>query len=337
MMINFYKEADLFLKKVFKRLLPYQSELSHLSIDHICYRTCSITEYEAQKIRFGELGELLIESMIGGRPIATFRLHQPLLFDGYHIDLVEVPAPKSSKPTPSGLEHLEFVIAHNFDWVKKIFGAESISDKGSSKTLNPEIEVTFEDFAIKFHHMSLQEVIAIEKSVAINKALKNHHILERLAPYHPLISGTIPLRIDINGSDLDILCQAQDLERFELDCRQYFSKIEGFKISRSLHQGLDTLTICFLDGELKVELFCQNRIVFHQNANLHFLSEARLLKVLGPLFKEKVIELKRQGRKTEPAFGELLNLSHPYEDLIALLSLSERELRERFISYSSNS
>jgi hypothetical protein len=33
-----------------------------------------------------------------------------------------------------------------------------------------------------------------------------------LAPYNPVLAGTIPLGVDIPGSDLDIICHADDLD-----------------------------------------------------------------------------------------------------------------------------
>jgi len=57
-----------------------------------------------------EHGELLIESMIGGRPIATYRLTEPLTFRDFKIRCVEVPCPKPGRPYQSGWEHVEFAI-----------------------------------------------------------------------------------------------------------------------------------------------------------------------------------------------------------------------------------
>jgi hypothetical protein len=46
------------------------------------------------------------------------------------------------------------------------------------------------------------------------------------------------------------------------------------------------------------------------------LAEYRILKEKGADFKHKIIELKKQGIKTEPAFGLLMDLKNPYEDLL---------------------
>ena len=47
-------------------------------VDHLCYRAATLPEYLALKETLARHGVLLVEGMIGGRPIATYRLHQPV-------------------------------------------------------------------------------------------------------------------------------------------------------------------------------------------------------------------------------------------------------------------
>ncbi|MFN9959326.1 MAG: VOC family protein, partial [bacterium] len=65
--------------------------------------------YRYWRANLHTLGELLAESPIGGRPIATFRLHEPLTYGARTIPLVELPAPKPGSPYTEGWEHLEMV------------------------------------------------------------------------------------------------------------------------------------------------------------------------------------------------------------------------------------
>lgn len=48
------------------------------------------------------------------------------------------------------------------------------------------------------------------------------------------------------------------------------------------------------------------------------IAEYKILQAKGEEFKQKIIELKKQGIKTEPAFGMLLGLENPYEELLKL-------------------
>ncbi|WP_413531822.1 DUF4269 domain-containing protein [Empedobacter brevis] len=55
------------------------------------------------------------------------------------------------------------------------------------------------------------------------------------------------------------------------------------------------------------------------------LIEAKILEKLGKDFKNKIIELKRKGYKTEPAFSKLLEVQgDPY------LALLEYEIKSSF-------
>ncbi|MCD1118127.1 DUF4269 domain-containing protein [Chryseobacterium turcicum] len=46
------------------------------------------------------------------------------------------------------------------------------------------------------------------------------------------------------------------------------------------------------------------------------IAEYKILQEKGDKFKQKIIDLKNNGIKTEPAFGLLLGLENPYEDLL---------------------
>ena len=104
-----YTHAPPFIQKV-KSLLAAQYPLlpfAALSIDHICYRVESMKDYTRLKTALSAFSTLLIESIVGGRQISTFKLHTPIL-DG--IDVLELPSPKAGSIYVSGFEHVEFVI-----------------------------------------------------------------------------------------------------------------------------------------------------------------------------------------------------------------------------------
>lgn len=159
---------DQFLKKLFSILSEKNIQLENWKIDHLCYRTSDLDNYEKIKAEFSKLGEFLIESEVNGRDIATYKLNSPVLFEGYRIPLVEVPAPKKGKNTTEGWEHIEVVIDISFDELMKRYPKIDFDTKALSKELNPELVIKFGDCAIKFHHQSLEEVIEIEKSLLNN-------------------------------------------------------------------------------------------------------------------------------------------------------------------------
>jgi predicted metalloenzyme YecM len=115
-------------------------------IDHLCYRVTTEELYTTRKDEFEQFGILLVESMVNGRLIATYKLHKPIVFKTWRIPLVELPAPKAGKPFATGFEHIEVVC------------------DASTK----EHEVEMDGCAIKFHHRTLEDIIAEELATQVN-------------------------------------------------------------------------------------------------------------------------------------------------------------------------
>lgn len=150
--------------------------------------------------------------------------------------------------------------------------------------------------------------------------LTKYHIFEKLKAYSPILAGTVPIEIDIEGSDLDLIFEL-DL-RFEEDFLDdlMFSRFiphnVEMKVEYPIINGEKCITLNFMLDEFPIEIFGQNKPTTEQNAYLHMIAEYKILQEKGEEFKRKIIELKKQGIKTEPAFGLLLGLENPYEDLL---------------------
>lgn len=328
--MNLKNDSKDFLDSLFHKLNVLGVSLQHFEIDHLCYRTSSNQNYEDIKSKFSSLGELLIESEVGGRPIATYKLNGPIKYKDYVIDLVEVPAPKPGRQTQEGLEHIEVIIDESFENFILKYPEIDFNKKALSKDFNPELEIELDNCAVKFHHKSLEHIINIEKNHKITNFLGETKTLEIFKKFNPCISGTIPLGIETETSDLDILFSSNDSQKFLSLCNEHFSHLTGYNCYESEYQGLNAIIVNFTYNDLDIELFMQDKDSFQQQANLHFLIEGRLLKLLGSEFKEKIQLLKQRGIKTEPAFGQVLNLNQPYQDLIQLHYKSDRELIDMF-------
>lgn len=158
-----------FLQKLFAAIPP---ALHHLAVDHICYRVDTPKAYALLRDHLLAAGhELLAESLIGGRSIATFRLLTPVRFAGQSIRLLELPAPKAGSPYPAGYEHAEMVTDRplpEFEgWLLKQthYTAKDLDRSGRRKSLNADLRVRLADgLSIKFHEQSLDEVIRIERA-----------------------------------------------------------------------------------------------------------------------------------------------------------------------------
>lgn len=154
-------------------------------------------------------------------------------------------------------------------------------------------------------------------------------VCERLSAYGPVLAGTIPIAIDIAASDLDVLCEARNLEAFAADVEAAYGTHEGFARSRlGDKQGAPAVKASFTHGGFKVELFGQARTVTEQHGYRHMIVQARLLDLDDGRFRRAVITLKQSGLKTEPAFARLLGLDgDPYNALLRLEPMTEDGLR----------
>lgn len=165
--VEFERRAQIFLQALFSDLQTNGIELPPAwEIDHLCYRVDSPKRYLELKSEFADFADLLTESEVKGRPIATFRLQTAIHFRGWQIPLVELPAPKPSKPTPEGFEHIEVVCDLPFSELEKKFGHLHLDRSGLEKPINPELEIVLGERNLKFHHQSLAEVIRLEQQQA---------------------------------------------------------------------------------------------------------------------------------------------------------------------------
>ncbi len=151
------------------------------------------------------------------------------------------------------------------------------------------------------------------------KALNELGVFEKLKNFNPLLTGTIPIEIDLPESDLDIICECSNHEKFSELLRSLFGENNGFNIKTHQRFGLKSTVCQFWFNDFEIEIFGQNRATEKQNAYRHMLIEHRILQEKGTEFKAEIIALKAKGLKTEPAFAKLLKLEgNPYEELLKM-------------------
>jgi hypothetical protein len=154
---------------------------------------------------------------------------------------------------------------------------------------------------------------------AAYRTLSEHHIWERLEAFTPILAGTIPIDINIDNSDLDILCTYDDHRGYIENLIAQFSHYPGFRLYENNFQDIPAVIAGFMLEHFPVEIFAQPIPVKEQWAYRHMLIEHDLLHKHGEEFRQKVIALKQQGYKTEPAFAQLLGLtSDPYKALLEI-------------------
>lgn len=151
------------LDKVFTALQKDGIGVATYELDHICYRVAEMDRYVELKEQIAGLGQLLGENTIGGRPIASFRLNEPIRYREREIYVLELPAPKVGSDYPEGFEHVEFVIDRDLEAFVAQYPALAFKTKGIHKGVNADVQLVYPGFGVKFHRQSLEDVIRSEK------------------------------------------------------------------------------------------------------------------------------------------------------------------------------
>jgi predicted metalloenzyme YecM len=161
-------EWETFLATILRKTANAGFDLADfVQMDHICYRTVSAQNYNDKKTQLGAIGRLLGEAMVNGRPISTFRLTQPLIYEDWRIDAVELPAPKAGKDFEEGLEHVEFVLYDDMQTFINKHRDKDFDLRAADRGINPELGFSFDEYAIKFHLLNLPTVVYLENKLGI--------------------------------------------------------------------------------------------------------------------------------------------------------------------------
>lgn len=153
------------------------------------------------------------------------------------------------------------------------------------------------------------------------EVLDKINIFKVLDCYNPILVGTIPINIDIDSSDLDIICEVHNFNEFKCVMESNFSSYDNFKISNN---AINIMTINFKVDNFEIEVYGENKKTVMQNGYRHMMIEHKILCLGGEDIRKKIVELKKSGLKTEPAFAKLLGLKgNPYEELLKLENIDE--------------
>lgn len=157
------------------------------------------------------------------------------------------------------------------------------------------------------------------KQQKVYKALRELEVFERLSHFTPVLAGTFPIDLDIEGSDIDVLCEVHHPELFRKALLSAFGKQEAFRSANKLINGVPSVIVRFEYLGFTVEFFGQAKPVIAQDAYKHMVVEHYLLQNELKGARTVLKRLKRQGLSTEAAFARLLDIKgDPYKGLIGL-------------------
>ena len=110
-----------------------------------------------------------------------------------------------------------------------------------------------------------------------------------------------------------------------------FEAYDNFTFRQRAIHGENCTVINFDYGGFPIELFAQDIPTIDQNAYRHMLAEHRLLTLASVDARNAILNLKRNGMKTEPAFAQHFRLTgNPYE-ILRQLSYEPDNVLEKII------
>lgn len=169
---------------------------------------------------------------------------------------------------------------------------------------------------INFKNISYLKTGNLKQQAAFHMLTK-HGVLDNLAEFDPILVGTIPINIDIENSDLDIVCYWKNKSDFIQKIKSQFEKESNFTIQEIVIDKQESVLANFFIDAFEIEIFGQNIPTELQNGYRHMLMEHQILSSKDENFRLEVIKLKERGIKTEPAFGLLLGLNgNVYQELL---------------------
>ncbi|TGL15434.1 DUF4269 domain-containing protein [Leptospira meyeri] len=162
--------------------------------------------------------------------------------------------------------------------------------------------------------------------------LEEWKILKSLLGFKPTLAGTIPLDIDTDSSDVDILVKFNIPAHLQKICYAKFRNLPNYSFSEKTMALRVTLVCRFETKKFQYEIFGQSVEPTDQYAWIHMMVENRFLTMADPSFRDEIRNLKKQGIKTEPAFCKVLDLQgDPYKTLVLWNQKSDEQFRELLI------
>ncbi|MFW0737773.1 DUF4269 domain-containing protein [Flavobacterium sp. T12S277] len=155
------------------------------------------------------------------------------------------------------------------------------------------------------------------KQIEAHQILTKHKILDDLVAFDPILAGTIPLLIDIENSDLDVICYWKNKTEFVEKLNTAFGSKDNYTLREAIIDRTESIIANFKIDPFEIEIFGQNIPTKEQNAYRHMVIEYQILQSKDENFRLEIIKLKQNGYKTEPAFAFLLGLKgDPYAELL---------------------
>jgi predicted metalloenzyme YecM len=154
-----------------------------LSICHVCVRIKNSDNVTELKEKVSQVGKIISSAIVNGREIFIIQLDSPLSIGSWSVSGIELPYPKQSHSYEDGLEHVEFVFSNTentmgairekvLETIKNIsieelkqkysYSEDEPQAEGDQKP-NPTISIKVNGVGVKFHALSIQNVVGFSE------------------------------------------------------------------------------------------------------------------------------------------------------------------------------
>ncbi|QYJ73913.1 VOC family protein [Shewanella sp. FJAT-52076] len=156
-----------------------------LECDHASLRVNTPDAAEKLTDGFGNLGDIISNNMINGRPILIIKLNTPLNLGPFTVPCIELPYPGSKQYPNEGWEHIELVLpcdATDCDTLEQAliakvpaiaavlagdspFKVKRSSPQGEAERLpNPTLAFGLDGLTVKVHPHGIETIVASEQA-----------------------------------------------------------------------------------------------------------------------------------------------------------------------------
>lgn len=162
------------------------------------------------------------------------------------------------------------------------------------------------------------------------EAVEQLQLGRRLQQWNWQLSGLLPLGIEIDDAEIDVVCSCADPAIFAETVWNEFGAAGEFRIWQRTTKE-QSVVARFRAFGWEVEIYGSSVPLRQQLAVRHYEIEKRLLCLGGDRLRSSVRRMKQSGIKAERAFAMILNLTgDPHEALLRLEDVSDSQLAELF-------
>lgn len=151
-----------FLRDVVDGLGQVGIDVRGLPVSHVGHKAATDREYVALREALRPHASAIAENVHNGRSIAKVLLAEPLVLDGWTIDLVELMPPKDRPARRLGLEHVGFVVGDDLEPFAQRHAEAVTARQDQGPWCHPACVVLSDGRRAKFYERSLRAVVEAE-------------------------------------------------------------------------------------------------------------------------------------------------------------------------------